>query len=317
MLLAAATIVCFVTSVCSVARAAEQAPAVALEYSTVEGCPDRDTFLRRLSGRVDFELDDTAPRRLRISFRREASTFRGTLEVMESDKTPMTRELQGVDCEVVADGVGVFVALALRPNEEEATSEAEPQPKVSKRPAARKRPPIRQVIVRPERYFGSFFGLSSRTGGLSLSGVVGGAIEAPFDRVITRATIFGGMSEPASVSGTRLELGVVRLRLEACPAFAGIHAGSFELLPCLGAAGGIRWARAIGLRTEVRPSFEFGGGAHGRYWFDARRTIGLDLSFALDAATTTYAYSRRRADRVALETRVLVGDLGLGLLIPW
>ncbi|MDF2697155.1 MAG: hypothetical protein K0S65_5538, partial [Labilithrix sp.] len=64
----------------------------------------------------------------------------------------MTRELQGVDCEVIADGVGVFVALALRPNEEEATSAApEPRSQESKPRMAPTRPPIEPAIVRPER----------------------------------------------------------------------------------------------------------------------------------------------------------------------
>jgi hypothetical protein len=313
----------------SLAKAAEQSPVVALDYSTIEGCPDRNAFLRRVDGRVDFELSDMAVRRLRISFRRDGSSFRGTLEVVEQAKPPMLRELQGADCEVIADGVAVFVALALRsaepteptgPTESDTaplTEPAEPQPPSKPRSRARpKRAPARPA-VRTEKRFGSYFGVSSRTGGSSLSGIAGAAVEASLVDVTLRATLFGGMSEPPPLDGVRIELGIVRLRLEACPEFASLQAGSFELLPCVGAAGGIRWARALGLRTEIRPSFEFGGGAHARYWFDARRTLGLDLSVALDAAATTYAYSHKRDDTTVLETRTLVGDVGLGLLVRW
>ncbi len=107
-----------------------------LDYEAPENCPAASAFAAKIEGHTPLARQATsevASRRFRAVFDTSSPAARGRLEIVDFDGTPSVREVEGRDCNEVADALALIAAIVIDPN-------ARPASPPPQEPATRPRP---------------------------------------------------------------------------------------------------------------------------------------------------------------------------------
>ena len=207
-------------------------------YRSAEGCPDGDAFLNRLRARgVEGHMARVGdPVDFVVTLGSGQEGAQGLLERQTATGTVAVRELDGTDCEQVADGIALVLAMA-----RESTPERPPSP----REEARAKPSPASVLQAPPARPVKERGASSRRVVWAV-GAQGGWIVGVTPAVLAEAAAFvelalGEFLRTASFrayafggvgSNSELSTFILAGRMEGCP--LAVSAGAFAAMPCVG-----------------------------------------------------------------------------------
>ncbi|AKV03982.1 hypothetical protein AKJ09_10645 [Labilithrix luteola] len=293
-----------------------EAEVVAVSYATSEQCPTREAFLagvRRYTTRWRaLDADESARvRRFRIAFEPSGAAKRGTLVVENASGQATRREIVANDCERVARGLAIAMALALDPAAEIATpappkeTDTSPTLPLVEQPAPVSKslpdeavvpvavpldaPPPSSPVSPPTRSLR--FGVEAKVELASAITnrpvpVLGAAFEihtAPPRMPKWLAPSFGvglRQSLPASVeaSAASAEFSWTAAQLRACPLRFDLLASRLEVMPCAEANIGVLRAearRALDARQSTSSWFDLGGSVRALYRVSPSWGIGV------------------------------------------
>ena len=324
------------------AHAAEpETEAIHLDYAAEGRCPERRRILSELEAHADnWQLAEPGARKRRFVLRIEHrdAQYVGRLEIRSTNgEIAAGSEIRGPDCEDVALGLTLAVALALDPRSNAppgdlaSTPPAEGVSPLSRRAAeapASGPPPLAGPAPPPapppiEATSASWHvGLGARVeasrgvvgvlGGASLYGELGwaGPVRwfAPKLRLGARRTL----SAELDVKGGHVDLALTAALAELCPV-ALAFGSSVETGVCLQGSLGALSASATNIpaaRDARRIWLDYGGLGTVRWWIDRR--VSLEGSLGLSVPITR---DRIRVEADAVVTRadavVLLGSVGV------
>lgn len=271
---------------------AESRETVALEFETVEGCPERGALVsevRARTDRADIVEDATAARTFRIRIRRTGKEYVGELSTVFPERTA-PRSIGAGDCSEVTSAMAITFALALDPHARFgplAPKAAPPPPPPSSPPPqeptappeVRDTPPKARSVSSP---VGTAFGgyLLGATG-LGASPSLGAALAFEVERrgpgMRPSAELLLGALQDVTGDATTFPTRWFAAGLRACP-----HAFEARLLQirlCLEGLGGVLDAAS---RNIERPKER--GGAWLTVGATARTLVALSSRVRLELA---------------------------------
>jgi hypothetical protein len=233
-------------------------------YRSTDGCPDGEAFLQRLEARgvrshlarvgdaVDFV----------VTLGSEQEGAQGLLERQTATGTVAVRHLEASDCDQVADGIALILAMASQSAKTRPASTPPQEVDQSPRALAASPSPVRDAVV-PVR--------AKEPHALWAVGAQGGVLVGVTPAVLPQATVFvqlqpwaasGGLLGGASVRGSAfggtssrddgdgsLSAWIVGGRLEACP--LALRSGALSVSPCVGFDLGTLHASKTGLNSAT------------------------------------------------------------------
>jgi hypothetical protein len=99
-----------------------------LDYEAPAHCPTAAAFAAKIEGHTAVArrvAEGEASRRFRAVFDTSAPAARGRLEIVDFDGTPSVREVEGRDCNEVADALALIAAIVIDPNARPAETQQE------------------------------------------------------------------------------------------------------------------------------------------------------------------------------------------------
>ncbi len=314
----------------SVARAAEAAQPIRLDYLAEGSCPDADAFLSAVlarSTRLQAATGSDAARTLHVTIARgEDGNVEGSFSLSSAEdplRPSVSRTISGASCSEVFDALTLFAALSLDPLVDEPAAPANEQ-RVQPS-AAPLTLPVSNTSVTPRAAshgarwraaLGAHIGLmSARTastvellepfGELSLH-----AWAAPLTPAVRLGFSTASADSAASAQGfARLHWTVARV--DACPLELRLGAQG-ALRPCLSASGGVLSARGERVdhpRAPDIPWWTMGGLLRGEWNFSG--SLALEADAGLDSPlrrSRLYFEPETRVYRApAILTRITLG----------
>jgi hypothetical protein len=245
---------------CVIFPLSARAETVRLDYGTPPGCPDVDSFRRAIESRarrpVSFRDTDYSLW-LRVTIRTQEDRVVGVLESTDLGGERPARDVDGANCQTVADALALVAALAIAPEDEDPVV---PEPK--RKPA----PPIEEPNEPDSERNTTDSRSTWRTrvgigvGTLSgvapvvlIAGVLPVALEAPRAGIWSPEFGIMPMSAETGVVGTTSNAGnfaFVAFRTEACPLRFAFW-NQFALRPCAAFQFGTLHADGSSLGTPV------------------------------------------------------------------
>lgn len=325
------------------AHAAEpETEAIHLDYVAEGRCPERPRILSELGAHADnWQLAEPGARKRRFVLRIEHrnAQYVGHLEIRSTDgEVAAGSEIRGPDCEDVALGLTLAVALALDPR-----SNAPPVGLASIPPVEGASPPsptAREVAEAPasaptprpspaaapastEASDGSWDlgagarveasrGVAGVLGGGSLYGEIGWAGPVRWFAPKLRLGVRRTLATEFDANGGHVDLALTAVLAELCPV-ALAFGPSLEASACLQGSVGVLSASATNIaaaRDAQRLWLDYGGLGTMRWWL--HRRVSLEASLGLSVPITR---DRIRVDDDAVVTRadtlVLLGSVGV------
>ena len=303
--------------------AAQDAVPVRVEYRAPPTCPDRASFLTKVSARTPlFRASDEAPRAFVVEMALVDGGFEGRLTTVEPSQARATRELSGDTCEQVVSALALVAALTLESNAS-ATPEVAPPPPRESEPRPQLEPSLASAPA-PARVWHLDAGLGANvTGAVAPNVLVGigpfveGSLALRSLAPAVRLSFQGGPATSQSVEGGGTASFTWWLAtLEGCARWTF---GAFGLSPCARLGMGALKAEGSHVaqtRADRRPWVDAGGLLRLRwspasFWFlEATGGFVLPITrdrFHFDTPDTTI-------HRAAPAGGLVGGDIGVRFL---
>lgn len=300
-------------------------------YRSTDGCPDGDAFLQRLEARgvrghlarvgdaVDFVVTMGAGQ----------EGAQGLLERQTTTGTVAVRRLDAADCDQIADGIALILAMA----SESATARRESAPPEGVEPAPRATP----AAPAPARDTGASVRSNERQAPWSV-GAQGGVLTGVTPAVLPEATVFvqlepwaastgvfrgtsfrayafGGTSSREEPNGT-LSAWIVGGRLEGCPIALGSSAVSVS--PCVGLDLGTVNASKSGANATTDQGFWGAVEASARLSVRVAERVSIEAQTAAVMPFERYQFTSEQTSEPLYVASVvgLNAVAGLGVRLP-